>query len=410
LFSKKEASMSDPPRVRMSGPLVPYADGFSIELQRQGYKPRPVAAQLWVMAHLSRWMASEDLRGSDLTPPVVETFVGTRQAAGYTNLRSAKALCPLLAYLRGVHVIPDAPPAVASTPLEVLLERYRDHLTMERGLTGPTACNYIRKVRPFLASRVTADGIDLEHLTVGDVSAFVLAECSRLPKSAGLVVTALRSVLTFLHVDGSLERSLAAAVPAIARWKLAGLPRALEADQVSGLMGSCDRGTAAGRRDFAILTLLLRLGMRAGEVATLELDDLDWRAGEILVRGKGDRHERLPLPADVGEALSAHLRSGRPKTAQDRCVFVRVRAPHRALTASGVSLVVSRAGQRSGLGKVHAHRLRHTAATQMLRAGASLTEIGQVLRHRRMLTTAIYAKGDRESLRTLARPWPGGAA
>jgi integrase len=158
------------------------------------------------------------------------------------------------------------------------------------------------------------------------------------------------------------------------------------------------------------LTLLARLGLRAGEAAGLELDDVDWRAAEIVIRGKGNWQERLPLPADVGQAVAAYLRRDRPASAEGRHVFVRVRAPHRRLTAGGVTQVVVAAGRRAGLGTLSAHRLRHTAATGMLRAATPLAEIGQVLRHRRQLTTAIYAKVDRKALRTLARPWPGGAA
>jgi len=186
---------------------------------------------------------------------------------------------------------------------------------------------------------------------------------------------------------GVIARPLVGAVPSVASWRLAGLPRALESDQVQRLLGSCDRRTSSGHRDFAILTVLVRLGLRAGELAELQLDDMDWRAGEIVVRGKGRRTERLPLPRDVGEAIVAYLRHGRPDTALDRAVFVRVKAPHRGLTTGGVTQVVVSAGRRAGLGQIHAHRLRHTAATEMLRAGAPLSEIGQVLRHRAALTT-----------------------
>jgi site-specific recombinase XerD len=172
------------------------------------------------------------------------------------------------------------------------------------------------------------------------------------------------------------------------------------------LLGSCDRRTATGRRDYAVLLLLSRLGLRAGEVARLGLDDIDWRHGELIVTGKGSRSEKLPLPADVGKAITAYLRHGRPPAAEGRSVFVRVHAPLQALTTGGVTMIVFDAAQRAGLGKMHAHRLRHTAATAMVRAGSPLPEVGQVLRHRSVLSTAIYAKVDREALSVLARPWP----
>jgi integrase len=189
----------------------------------------------------------------------------------------------------------------------------------------------------------------------------------------------------------------------------AGLPRFLEPAQVQALLGSCDRSGVAGRRDFAMMTTMVRLGLRAGEVAVLGLGDIDWRRGEITVAGKGPRSERLPLPTDVGAAIADYLRHARPEGALDRCVFVRVKAPHRGLTPGGVTNAVIAAGRRVGLGPITAHRLRHTAATGMLRAGAPLAEVGQVLRHRRARTTEAYAKVDRDRLRTLARPWPGGA-
>jgi site-specific recombinase XerD len=403
--------LADPLRVQICGPLKRYAHGFGAELARQGYTRISARYQLQLMAHLSRWLADKGLDSTGLTPATIEAFVTVRRAAGYTNYRSPKAVGPLLEYLRGLGVLPLPPLAVPATPVDAVLERYRHYLTVERGLVTSTARGYADNVRPFLAERAAANGLDLEHLTAGDVSAFVLAECPRRSRgSAKLLVTALRSLLGFLHVDGVLEESLQAAVPSVAGWRLSGLPRALEPDQVRRLLDSCDRRTTVGRRDFAVLTVLARLGLRAGEAACLELDDIDWRVGAVVIRGKGNRQERLPLPTDVGESVAAYLRRGRPRSAEGRQVFVRVRAPHRALTAAGVTQVVVAAGRRAGLGKLRAHRLRHTAATEILRAGASLVEVSQVLRHRSLLTTAIYAKVDRESLRVLARTWPGGAA
>jgi site-specific recombinase XerD len=212
--------------------------------------------------------------------------------------------------------------------------------------------------------------------------------------------------LRWLHLTGAVAVPRATAVPSVAGWRLSGLPRGLEPAQLRTLLAACDRRTAAGRRDYAVLLLLSRLGLRAGEVAVLALDDIDWRSGEIVVRGKGNRAERLPLPADVGSAIAAYLQRGRPQTADGRSVFMRVRAPHRALSSTGVTNIVCETARRAGLGTVHAHRLRHTAATAMLRAGGTLPEVGQVLRHRSPLTTAIYAKVDRDALTVLVRPWP----
>lgn len=403
--------MRDPSRVRVSGPLEAYASGFAAELARVGYTRNTVACQLRLMSHLSSWFAGKGMDAAGLTAAAVEEFFAFRRAAGHTTLRSSRALEPLLAHLRELGVVQPAAVVVAATPVEELLERYRCYLLVERGLAAGTVRGYVDIVRSFVAGRVAADGSGLERLAARDVSAYVLAECpGRSQGSAKLLVTALRSLLGFLHVEGVLAESLSGAVPSVAGWRLAGLPRGLEPAQARRLVAVCDRRTTVGRRDFAILTLLLRLGLRRGEVARLQFGDLDWRAGEIVIRGKGDRQERLPLPADVGEAVAGYLRRGRPASAQGRCVFVRVKAPHRPLTPGGVTNVVIAAGRRAGLGRIAAHRLRHTAATEMLRAGATLPEVGQVLRHRSLLTTAIYAKVDREALRTIARPWIGGVA
>jgi site-specific recombinase XerD len=291
-----------------------------------------------------------------------------------------------------------------------MLDRFCRYLTIERALAAVTARAYLDMVRPFVQGRLSADcrALDLERLTAADIISFVVTRCPRQSRGAAkLTVTALRS---FLSLDGVIEESLVSAVPSVAGRRLVGLPKGLAPDQVRRLFASCDDTTRRGCRDIAILTMLVRLGMRSGEVAKLRLDDIDWRAGEIIVRGKANSIERIPLPPDVGRAVARYLQRGRPVSAQGRTVFVRIKAPHRHLSSCGVSNVVADAAKRAGLGRIHAHRLRHTAAMQMLRAGASLQEIGQLLRHRRALTTAIYAKVDRDTLRTIARPWPGDAA
>jgi integrase/recombinase XerD len=399
--------MRDLSRVRVTGPLELYVSGFVAELVERGYTPVSVAHQLRLMAHVSRWLACEGFGPDDLSPARVEEFVAVRRAAGYVNYVTPRALGALLEHMRDLGVVPPAGELPLSE-VEELLGSYRCWLCSERGLAAVTARNYADMVRPFVASRSDAAGeLDLRGLVAGDVLAFVLAECPhRRPGSAKLLVTALRSLLGYLHVEGVIARPLAPVVPSVAGWRLAGLPRGLGAEQVTALLASCDLETAVGVRNLAILKLLVRLGMRRGEVAVLALEDIDWRAGEIMVSGKGSRRERLPLPVDVGNALADYLRRARPASAEGRAVFVRVKAPHRALSAAGVSQVVIAAGHRAGLGRVNAHRLRHTTATELLRSGAPLIEIGQLLRHRSQQTTAIYAKVDRERLRALARPWP----
>ncbi|MFN8821100.1 MAG: site-specific integrase [Betaproteobacteria bacterium] len=401
--------MSYPSRVRVTGPLAAHARGFAAELSRQGYRRKPVADQIRLLAHLSRWLLGKGLDTSHLTVSVLNEFLGARRSQGYTLWLSPKALAPLTSYLRGsgVAVCEHAP---ALSPIEALLSRYREYLVGTRGLTTGSARGYIDMVRPFVGRLLVDDELDWASVRAADVNGFVLAACrGRSIGSAKLVTTALRSLLIYAQLEDLTSLALRDAVPAVAGRRLAGLPRSLQPGEVRRLLAACDRRNAAGRRDFAMLTLMLRLGLRAGEVCALALDDIDWSAGELLIRGKGHRLERLPLPEDVGQALSAYLQRGRPATAQGRKVFVRVRAPHRALSSGGVSRAVVAAATRAGLGRVGAHVLRHTVATEMVRAGVPLPDIGQVLRHRRLTTTAIYAKVDRVGLRQLARRWPGGA-
>jgi site-specific recombinase XerD len=397
--------------VRMTGPLAPHAAGLAGELTRLGFTGMSARGQLGLAAHLSRWLTSAGLGTMELTVPVAEEYLAARRAAGYTAYLTPKALAPLLGYLRELGVAPEAEIAVPATHgPEALLERYRRYLLGERGLREKVARGYVDSVRPFVAGCAAAGDADLRQLTAGDVTAFLTGESRRLaPKTAQRLATALRSLLRFWHVEGLISGPLDRAVPKVAN-RRPGLPRPLDAAQVRALLASCDRGTAGGRRDLAMMTLLARMGLRAGEVAGLRLDDIDWRRGEITIAGKGNRRDQLRLPADAGEAVADWLRHGRPATALDRSVFIRIKAPHRGLTPGGVTMAVLAAGQRAGLGRIYAHRLRHSAATAMLAGGGSLAEIGQVLRHRRPATTAAYAKVNIEALRALARPWPGASS
>lgn len=290
-------------------------------------------------------------------------------------------------------------------PDVALLAEFRDWLDRERGLSPVSVRCYSKQSKAFLA-RVGGAGA-VSGLDAGKVTAFMVAwAAGRNTWSAKAMVTSLRAFLRFAHATGRTAVPLAGAVPAVASWRMSALPRGLKATEIERLLAGCDRDTAAGLRDYAVLSLLARLGLRGAEAAGLQLGDIDWRAGEITVTGKGARSERLPLPAPAGQALVAWLTGGRPQC-ESRSVFVTLRRPYRPLTPESVRAVMGRACQRVGLERRGTHRFRHALATEMLRAGASLPEVGQVLRHRSQLSTSLYAKVDQNALRPLARQWPG---
>jgi site-specific recombinase XerD len=396
------------PRVGVTGPLATYAPGFAVDLETQGYAKHSAANQLRLLADLSRWLGDRRLAPADLTPERAAQFLASRRQRGYVCWLSSRALAPILGYLRRVEAVPIPP--VAPTPLADLLEEYRRYLAVERALAAGTIRGYVDTARLFLSRRGRGNDLDLDGLAAGDVIDFVLVGCSaRGPKTANNVVTGLRSLLRFLYLTGRTATPLASVVPAVAGWRAGALPRTLRAGQVARLLASCDRRRRVGCRDFAILTLLTRLGLRVGEVAALCLDDIDWRSGEIVIRGKGGSTDRLPLPVDVGEALAGYLRRRRRRPGS-RQLFLTVRAPYGGLSNTAIRAVVRRAWNRAGLPDLGAHRLRHHAATEMLRGGARLSDIGQVLRHRDLVTTAIYAKVDRAALMAVAQPWPGVSA
>ena len=382
--------------------------GFEGELLQQGYPPSTVHRKKRLFADLSDWLQAQELTAGDLSFQLADRFLRDRRSAGFARHKTHMTLRPILDYLHRLKLTPPLEEPVLEGPANAILKRYRRFLTMERSLIGTTAERYIDRLRPFLDSRNSADALELGNLRPADIISFVVARCPRENSStAKLTVTALRSFLGFLHLEGITERSLVCAVPSVARRRLVGLPKGLEPDQVQRLLASCHANTPIGCRDLAVLTLLVRLGLRRGEVAKLMLDDIDWRAGTIVVRGKGNCVECVPLPQDVGLRLVEYLEQARPMNALGRAVFVRCVAPYHHLTPTRVSTIVADAARRADLGRVHAHRLRHTAAMQLLRTGASLPEIGQLLRHVRTGTTAIYAKVDRNGLRMIARPWPG---
>ncbi len=404
-------SVPDPSRVRFSGPLAPFAAALVQELASLGYTSTSATMQMQLAASLSRWLLAEGVGVDRLTEPVIARFLAERRAR-HTSHYSHRALAPILGHLRAAGVVP-APtgPPVPVGAAEVLLARYADHLTRRRALTPPVVTAYVHWVRPFVEDVLCSGGIDRAgRVGAGEAAAFLKA---RLPlmsrKSAQMTACALRSLLRFLHAQAITETALVDAVPRIASWRLSGLPQPLTGAQVEMLLAACDGATAMGRRDRAVISLMRRLGLRCAEVASLRLEDVDWTAGTITVHGKGGRVDLMPLPADVGQAIVEYLLDGRPHTTA-RTVFIRATAAFTPLERSSVSCIVARAARRAGLGTVHGHRLRHTAATETLNAGASLDEVAQLLRHDAVATTVVYAKTDQNRLAQLARPWPTATA
>jgi site-specific recombinase XerD len=367
-----------------------FVEGYCAWMLERGYSP--VTKSLIALGHLGRWMEREGIDVNRLDDKAVRAFVGTQvRVRGRLPLASAR---PLLAYLRDAGIVPPEP-AGAVTAIDELVHDYREWLLVERRLVASTVRSSERVARRFLLERVSAhDATKPVEITGVDVTGFLMRESGRVsPRTAGCTACQLRSLLRYLAARGLVDPGLVEAVPRIARWRVGAIPRSRQFPApaaVDALLAACDRSSVIGARDYAVLMLLARLGLRAIEVSRLELSDLDWRAGEVELDGKAHYRGRMPLPADVGEALVAYLRV---RGASDRRVFLTVRAPIRPLEPSGVRSLVRHAYQRAGLEPVAAHQLRHALASDLSRAGASLVAIGQVLRHKRLESTTIYALG-----------------
>lgn len=390
----------------MTGPLAPYAEAYEAELRGRGYTAFSAVNELRQVGRLSAWLAASGATAADLSVGRVDEFLEQQRALGCRASWSRPGLVCMVELLRSLGMVgPERPGAKASAEA-LLLGSFERYLLVERGLAPGTIRGYVDHARRFLAGLDPAGG--LFSVTAAEVTSAVLRESAAVSVAATQnFVAGLKSFLRFCFVEGLVAVDLSEAALAITGRRRSSLPRGISAADAKALLASCDRRSALGRRDYALLVILLRLGLRRSEVAGLRLDDIDWRAGELVVRGKGARVDRLPLPADVGEAIAAYLRRGRPKGTR-REVFLRARAPYGPIASGTVASTVRRACRRAGIAEIGPHRLRHTVACEMVAAGIPLVEIAQVLRHHSLQTTAVYARVDLDRLRLLAAPWPGG--
>lgn len=397
-----------------TGPLAGYISGYAELLERYGYSVEHGYTKLRQVREFSRWLQRKHHGVSAINEDLVATF-RSESCARQHGWGESATLTLLLRYLRNLSVVPRLLPARPVSDLERVVEKYREHQVNERCLGEPTVAGYIAAINRFLKDVFVGRPLDFRKLTAARINQFILNETTqRGRKSCQLCASAIRSFLKFLLMTGKLDKDLAHAVPSVAVWPASALPHYLQPADVEKLLASCNQKSDNGKRNYAIMLLLARLGLRAGEVSRLELHDIDWNGGEIRLRGKHGRIDRLPLPEDVGKAVVEYLKCRRSESLSNR-LFLHARAPYLGLgdtPPNAVSSIVRRALKRANLNPPHrgAHILRHSLATRMLGKGVSLFHIGQVLRHSGVQTTEIYAKVDLTSLRKLAQPWPGGVS
>jgi integrase/recombinase XerD len=395
------------------GPIAPYLHAFSQYLREQGYEHHYLRRQVMLAACFSHWLKqTRDGSRCDICPENAARYLKVRRENRQSTPGDSIAFDHLIAFLTSQGVIPEKKRSNKFLiPAERCAQAYEQYLRRDRALAEATIINYVPFARDFLKDRFGNETVKLACLRAEDVVRFVRRRARHLHvKRAKLMTTALRSFFQYARMKGDVTLDLAAAVPIVASWSMASIPRAIAPEQTRKLLASIDRKTTVGRRDYAIVLLLARLGLRAGEVVSLELDDIDWGAGQLTVRRKSGRYSDMPLPSDVGKAIAAYLRHGRPKCASRR-VFLRARAPIRGFVGpSGISSLIRHRIERTGIiAPTHgAHQFRHGLASDMLMRGASLSEIGAVLGHQHPDTTRIYTKIDLKSLQTLAQPWPRG--
>jgi site-specific recombinase XerD len=393
------------------GPLKSYLSTFISLLSEQGYTKFSIKVKIRFVAKLSRWLDQQHLGVNDIKLELFDHFIKYRGTTDPIRRGDLATLKLLLQHMYDEEVIQFSAIRIDKNPFLQIENGFAQYLSHERGLSPETLATYIPLVRCFLSHCFKAGAIRLEKLCPKDITAFILSYTQSVKRNtAKLMVTSLRAFFRYLRLRGQIATDLAAFVPAISDWRLTGLPKSLEPKQIECLLKSCNQNTKVGQRNFTILLLLARLGLRAGEIVKMTLDDINWDIGELMIRGKGPRKDKLPIPYDVGEALADYLQHGRP-VCPSRCVFIRARAPYRGFSSSvAICNIVQRALLRAKINSCYkgAHLLRHSLATNMLHKGASLTEIGEILRHQLPNTTELYTKIDIVSLRSLAQPWLGG--
>ncbi len=402
---------TDLPQDMCKGPLGCITPAYAALLSQQGYTEHSAHLQLRFLNDMNQWLHQQRLRVTDLSEPTINRYMQSRHQRFRPRRDDDSILSRLVHLLQAYGLLPREPARPPDNTRQRIENDYDRYLTEERGLSVATRINYRPFIQRFLSTQFGDNPIRFDDLNADEVIRFIRHQAVRLnPKRAGLMVSALRSFFRYLRHRGDITTDLAACVPAIANWQFSALPKFLQPDQVQQVLSQCDRRTAQGRRDYAILLLLARLGLRACEIVSLTLDDIHWQAGEISIQGKGNRSALLPLPPDVGGAIAAYLEKDRP-ICSTRRVFIRMKAPRRGFANSAaISTIVARTLKKAGIDSPHtgAHQFRHTLATQMLRKGAALAEIALLLRHSSINTTTVYAKVDLTALQTLAQPWPGG--
>ena len=394
-----------------SGPLVPHLDAFAAVLSEQGYSSLTIKVKIRVISKFSQWLQTQHILIEDINKSCINKFIRYRIKNNLLRSGDELALKQFIAFLCEEGILSPFVPEIKVSEIQRIENSFAQYLRQERGLSQVTIDNYLPTIRRFLTERFHKKKIIFEKLCARDISKYVLCYAHTMsPGRAKTMVNALRSFFRFLHQRGEIIMDLAAAVPTVARWQFSEIPKFLQPEEVKRVLESCDKSTGTGKRNYAILLLMSRLGLRAGEIVHMELDDIFWETGELFVRGKSSRDEKLPLPHDVGQAITTYLRDVRPHCSSRR-LFIRMVAPLRGFSSSvNVCTIVRRSLVQAGINIDFkgAHLFRHTLATNMLRGGATIAEIAEILRHQNPNATEIYTKVDFASLRTIAQPWPGG--